>query len=552
MNKSGIRIMFELITMVRSLWIWMIVAIVLGVLGFLCSILITVFGAIGIVQALGLNDWISWSWLFGLLAFFGVARGIFRYGEQASNHYIAFRLLALIRDRVFTALRRLCPAKLEGKGKGNLIQMLTSDVELLEVFYAHTISPILIAVIMSVLMSGFVGIWHPLLGLYAFVSYGIVGALIPLYLSGHCQKLGIESRNCAGQFASYLLESLRGVTQTLQFDGGSKRLASITRQSEKLSDYEGKLRIANGKGLALTNTAILSLSLGMLVICLVMHGNGMLAKEGILLCFLTMISSFGPVSALANLGTTLQSTLASGERILGLLQEDEAVKENRQGLSASQGDISFDHVDFAYEKEPVLHDVSLQIQKHQMTGIFGASGSGKSTLLKLLMRFWDVHKGSVIIDDKNVAHIQTASLRKHESYMTQETYLFHDTIENNIRFVKPNAAREEIEEACRKASIHTFIEQLPDGYQSNVAELGDSLSGGEKQRIGLARAFLHDAELLLLDEPTSNLDSLNEAVILKALHEQRKDKTILLVSHRHSTLRLCDRCIEASFGRNQT
>ncbi|WP_202613470.1 amino acid ABC transporter ATP-binding/permease protein [Merdibacter massiliensis] len=552
MKKSGIRIMYDLIGLVRPLWMWMIAAVVLGVLGFLCSIMITVFGAIGIIKVLGYSVSMNWMFLLGAMGFFGVARGILRYGEQASNHYIAFKILALIRDRVFRALRRLCPAKLEGRDKGNLINMLTSDVELLEVFYAHTISPILIAAIVSIVMSLWIAQWHLLLGVFACVSYIVVGVVLPIYLSHHCKDLGIESRNSAGTFASFLLESLRGVSVILQFGAGESRAQQLNEQSSVLSEVEGKLRIASGKGSALTNTAILTLSLGMLALAYGLWNSGFIGKEAVLVTFVSLLSSFGPVTALANLGTTLQNTLASGKRVLDVLDEEEIVKENREGTLATNGDVYFNDVTFAYEKEAILKDVSLHIKKGEMTGILGTSGSGKSTLLKLLMRFWDVDKGKVVIDNQNIQQMKTSSLRDLESYMTQETHLFHDTIENNIRFVRPAATHEEIVEACKKASIHDFIIQLPNGYESHVTELGESLSGGEKQRIGLARVFLYDADLILLDEPTSNLDALNEAVILKSLDQQKKEKTILLVSHRPSTLRLCDHCIQASFGRKHS
>lgn len=552
MKKSGFRIMYDLIGLVRPLWIWMIAAVVLGVLGFLCSIMITVFGAIGIIKVLGYSVSMNWMFLLGAMGFFGVARGILRYGEQASNHYIAFKILALIRDRVFRALRRLCPAKLEGRDKGNLINMLTSDVELLEVFYAHTISPILIAAIVSIVMSLWIAQWHLLLGVFACVSYIVVGVVLPIYLSHHCRDLGIESRNSAGTFASFLLESLRGVSVILQFGAGESRAQQLNEQSSVLSEVEGKLRIASGKGSALTNTAILTLSLGMLALAYGLWNSGFIGKEAVLVTFVSLLSSFGPVTALANLGTTLQNTLASGKRVLDVLDEEEIVKENREGTLATNGDVYFNDVTFAYEKEAILKDVSLHIKKGEMTGILGTSGSGKSTLLKLLMRFWDVDKGKVVIDNQNIQQMKTSSLRDLESYMTQETHLFHDTIENNIRFVRPAATHEEIVEACKKASIHDFIIQLPNGYESHVTELGESLSGGEKQRIGLARVFLYDADLILLDEPTSNLDALNEAVILKSLDQQKKEKTILLVSHRPSTLRLCDHCIQASFGRKHS
>ena len=551
MKRSRVSILYAMLGLVRPLWLWMVCAVGLGALGFFCSIMITVFGALGILKALGAADPFSWPFFFGMLAVFGIGRGVLRYGEQASNHYIAFKLLALIRDRVFTALRRLCPAKLEGRGKGDLISRLTSDVELLEVFYAHTISPILIALLMSILMSLLIAGLHPLLGVYALVSYAIVGIVLPLLLSRRCSDLGMQSRQRDGAFSSYLLESLRGLTQTLQYADGEARLASIRHQSEELSKSEGELRIQSGKGSALTGTVIHTLSLLMLGLCCLLHQQGMISSAGVLLGFVTLLSSFGPVTALAKLGVTLQNTLASGERILELLEEEPLVEENREGREVSDGDLELTQVSFAYEEEQILNDVSLQIRSHQMTGIHGPSGSGKSTLLKLLMRFWDVDMGSVRIGNDDVRDLRTTALRAHESYMTQDTHLFHDTIENNIRFVRPQATHEEVVEACRKASIHDFILSLPQGYATNVAELGDSLSGGERQRIGLARVFLYDAKLVLLDEPTSNLDSLNEAVILKALDEEKQEKTIVLVSHRPSTLRICDVCMEADFGRKR-
>lgn len=549
MKRSNLAVMRSMIALVRPLWLWMSMAVVLGIAGFLCSIFITVFGALAMVKVLGLADPFSWTALWIVLAICGLGRGILRYGEQACNHYIAFRLLALIRDRVFSALRRLCPAKLEGKEKGNLISMLTSDVELLEVFYAHTISPVLIALCMSLLMSVLIARYHPLLGAWAALSYAAVGIFVPLLISKRCTDLGMSARNEAGSFSSFLLESLRGLDETLQYEGGERRLMQIQQKSKRLSRCEGKLRVKSGEGMALTNALIWGLSLVMLAAGALLNQQQMLSTQGVLLSFVMLMSSFGPVTALANLGTTLQSTLASGNRILDLLEEEAIVEERREGEAVIGGDAMLDGVHFAYEQETILDDLSLTLPKGRMIGIHGKSGSGKSTVLKLLMRFWDVQEGNVTIGEQNVKELRTASLREYESYMTQDTHLFHDTIENNIRLVKPDATHEEIVEACRKASLHAFIESLPQGYDTNVGELGESLSGGEKQRIGLARVFLHDADLVLLDEPTSNLDSLNEAIILKALDEQKQDKTIVLVSHRPSTLRLCDGCIHIDSGR---
>lgn len=547
--QSKWKIMTAMLKLVRPLWAWMVLAVLLGVAGFFCSILITVLGTYGLISLLGLSEPVALTLLFALLALFGIGRGLLRYGEQACNHYIAFKLLALIRDHVFTALRRLCPAKLEGRGKGDLISMLTSDVELLEVFYAHTISPVLIALIMSVAMSVLIGMWHPLLGVLALFSYALVGIVVPMRISSRCADLGMQSRTQAGAFSSFMLESLRGLDETIQYGNGEARAAQLNQRSSALSAQEGALRVRSGEGMALANTAIMTLSLLMLAASCLLYQQGMLSLAGIVMPFVTLLSSFGPVTAIANLGTTLQNTLASGSRVLALLQEEPEVAEQSEGETFSGAGASFEGVDFAYEDQSILSSFSLNIAPGKMSGICGKSGSGKSTMLRLLMRFWDVHSGTVRAGRHDVRALKTASLRSYESFMTQETHLFHDSILNNIRLVKPDASREEVGAACRKASIHDFIMSLPHGYDSEVGELGDTLSGGERQRIGLARVFLHDSELILLDEPTSNLDSLNEAVILKSLDEQKADKTIVLVSHRQSSLRLCDEVFEMNATR---
>ena len=550
MKKGNFAMMKSLLKMVMPLWSWMIAAVILGVFGFFCSILITVSGAVGVVWVLSDDPWFSWSVYFSLLAVMGISRGLFRYGEQAANHYIAFRVLALIRDKVFTALRRLCPSKLEGKGKGDLISMLTADVELLEVFFAHTISPVLIALIMSILLTAMQAMIHPVLGLYALFSYLLIGVMLPLYSSKRCDTLGREVRSQAGSFSSFLMESLRGLDEIIQYDQGERRLSQLQEQSSRLSAFEGRLRIRAGENMAMTTTAILVLSLGMLLLCTGLYALGQLDRFSLLISFVLQLSSFGAVSALSNLGVTLQNTLASGSRIMALLEEEEAVAEKKTGHQVSGGSAEFKDVGFAYDQELILNDFSLSVPGNKMLGIYGASGSGKSTLLKLLMRFWDVQRGSVKIGDHDIRDIQTFSLRGHESYMTQEAHLFHDTIEENIRFVRADADHDAVVDACRRANIHDYIMSLPEGYQTMVSELGNSLSGGEAQRINLARVFLHDAPLVLLDEPTSNLDSLNEAMILKALDEQKQDKTVIMVSHRLSTLRLCESILKMETGRN--
>ena len=487
--------------------------------------------------------------IFICTAIFAVLRGLLRYGEQACNHFIAFKLLALIRNHIFLALRRLCPAKLEGKDKGNLISVITSDIELLEVFYAHTISPAAIALLFTVFMCLFIGSFHWMLGIIAFAAYATVGIVIPVVTSKRSGDSGRQLRQQSGELSSFVLDSLRGLSETIQYSTGQKRLSEMNRQTDELSKQEEKMKRTAGRNMAVTNTVILSFDLVMLFVSTLLSMNTTVEFDGVLIPVIALMSSFGPVIALANLGSTLQSTFAAGNRVLDILDETPVVDE-----ITGQPEISFhgaeaENVTFSYGGENILSDISMEIPEHSVIGIVGRSGSGKSTLLKLLMRFWRVQQGEIKISGKDISAVNTENLRNMESFVTQETHLFHDSIANNLRIAKLNATQEEIEAACKQASVHEFIMSLPKGYDTPVGELGDTLSGGERQRLGLARAFLHDAPMMLLDEPTSNLDSLNEAVILKSLQEERNGKTIVLVSHRRSTMRIADTVYSVEHGR---
>ncbi|WP_069988862.1 thiol reductant ABC exporter subunit CydC [Massilioclostridium coli] len=548
-KRSNFQIMGRLVGLVKPLIGFMILAIVMGVIGFLAAISITVFGGYAMLDVLQMSTPITLKTAVVCVIVFALVRGFLRYAEQACNHFIAFKLLALIRDKVFQALRRLCPAKLEGKDKGNLISVITSDIELLEVFYAHTISPIAIAICMAVIMTIWISCYHWLLGLIALVAYLVIGAVIPIVISKKTGDSGMVFRSKSGELSSYVLDSLRGLKESIQYSTGEQRLEQLNQHTDQLSKEEAKMKRRTGQNMAITNTAILVFDLIMLLVAALLYHNQMIAFDGVLIPVVAMMSSFGPVVALANLGSTLQNTFAAGNRVLDILDESPAVEEitgkqeiNFQGAEVKQ-------VTFSYGNEMILSNLNLQIPQHQVTGIVGKSGSGKSTLLKLMMRFWKVQQGEIAISGKQIDQINTTNLREMESFVTQETHLFHDSIENNIRIAKLDATQEEIVAACKKASIHEFIMSLPNGYQTNVGELGDTLSGGEKQRIGLARAFLHDAPLILLDEPTSNLDSLNEAVILKSLHEERQDKTVVLVSHRESTMGIANKVYSVEHGR---
>jgi thiol reductant ABC exporter CydC subunit len=544
MKRSGLNVMARLIGLVRPMLGFMLLAIVMGLLGNLCATFITVFGGYAILYVLHPEWPMSLGWVFAAVLLFALARGFLRYAEQSCNHFIAFKLLALIRDKVFGALRRLCPAKLEGKDKGDLISVITSDIELLEVFYAHTISPICIAFLFCLMMVLFIGRIHTALGVLALSAYAVVGIVIPLVTSKRSGDDGIQFRSSAGKLSAFVLDSLRGLPETVQYGQGRKRLAEMDAQTDALSQTEAHMKRTAGKNTAAVNTTILLFDLAMLFLSAHLAGF-----EGCLVATLAMMSSFGPVVSLAALGATLQNTFAAGNRVLDILDESPVAPDVTGKANVEFHGAAAENVSFSYGGEQILEDLSLNIPEGKVIGITGRSGSGKSTLLKLFMRFWPVTEGKVTVSGKSVDEINTENLRDMESFVTQQTHLFHDSIRKNLCIAKLDATEEEIIAACKKASVHDFIMGLPKGYDTEVGELGDTLSGGERQRLGLARAFLHNAPFLLLDEPTSNLDSLNEAVILKALQTECQDKTVILVSHRKSTMGIADTVYSVERGR---
>ena len=569
-RRSAIQIMGSLIGLVKPLLHIMLAAIILGTLGYLCAIFLTILAGQVIVHGLltgvaGMivpvdNMWLVFTpvkTIITVMIVIAVLRGILHYVEQYCNHFIAFKLLAIIRHKVFAALRKLCPAKLEGRDKGNLISIITTDIELLEVFYAHTISPIAIATLTSIIMVIFIGRYHWLAGVLALAAYLIVGVAIPMWNGKRGSQKGMEFRTNFGELNSFVLDSLRGLDETIQYGQGEKRKEQMSERSKNLSGMQESLSKMEGSQRSFTNMVILLASFGILALTIWLYAKGEMGFEGILTCTIAMMGSFGPVVALSSLSNNLNQTLASGERVLSLLEETPLVEEIPGDVETSGAEsmeyeftgAEAENVTFAYGEEVILDNYSLKLQPGKITGIHGASGSGKSTLLKLLMRFWDVQDGSVSVDGTDVRKIPTKHLRDMESYVTQETHLFHDSIANNIAIAKPGASGEEIMEAAKKASIHDFIMTLSKGYDTEVGELGDTLSGGEKQRIGIARAFLHECPLILLDEPTSNLDSLNEGIILKSLKESTKKKTVVLVSHRVSTINVADVVYEMKNGR---
>ena len=545
--RSNLSCMARLITLVGPLTGVMLLAITLGVLGFIAATLIPVLGGVGILSVLNHQDTLPLIFLVAALC--ALLRGVFRYGEQTCNHYIAFKLLAILRQKVFAALRRLAPAKLDRRDKGDLISVITSDIELLEVFYAHTISPAAIALVMSLLTAAFLAWFHWAYGVLALLAYATVGILLPVLASGRSGDTGNRMRQKAGQLSAFVLDSLRGVDETIQYHGQAQRLGELEGRTDDLSRVQQDMSRITGTNTAVTHTVIWLYDLALLALGLVLLEQGQVNFGGVLVPLITLMSSFGPVVALANLGATLQSTFAAARRVLDILDEAPVVEEvSGQSATRFHG-AACEDLTFSYGGETILDGLTLDFPKGKVVGIVGRSGSGKSTLLKLLMRFWDRQSGAVTISERDVRNINTSDLRSMQGYMTQDTDLFHDTILKNILLARPNATREEVEEACKKASIHDFILTLPQGYDTPVGELGDTLSGGERQRLGLARGFLHNAPFLVLDEPTSNLDSLNEAEILRSLHRERDQRTVILVSHRRSTMGIADQVHSVEHGR---
>lgn len=378
-----------------------------------------------------------------------------------------------------------------------------------------------------------------------------MGVVIPIINGKLGSEEGMAFRTRFGELNSFVLDSLRGLDEAIQYGQGDERKKELVRRSQELADQQEYLSFREGAQRSITNMVILLASFGILFLTLSLYLNHQLGFEGIITCTLSMMGSFGPVVALSSLSNNLNQTLASGERVLSLLEEKPLVEEIEGDMKSSNvfKGVLMDHVIFSYEDETILDDYSLKLEPGKITGIHGVSGSGKSTLLKLLMRFWDVNQGAITIDEEDIKQIPTKHLRDMENYVTQEMHLLHDSIANSIAIAKPKATRVEIMGAAKKASIHDFIMTLPNGYDTEVGELGDTLSGGEKQRIGIARAFLHDAQMILMDEPTSNLDSLNEGIILKSLKESSEEKTIVLVSHRVSTMNIADTVYEMKDGK---
>ena len=550
-RRSGAKIMASLVMLLGSLAYIMILAVINGSLGFVCAMGVTLFGAVGVAKVLGETIALSYGWIISLAIGCGVLRGMLRYLEQYSNHYIAFRLLAVLRDKIFGALRTLCPAKLESKKKGSIIAMITSDIETLEVFYAHTISPICIAVIVSLAVFIFVGnVSHWYIALAALVGYIMVGIVLPLVSSARLKASGVRYRAEFAAFNAFFLDSIKGIKDIVLNNAGESRKAEVDRRSDELLAETKKMKNDTARAFSATELTVSAIIIAALVIGIVLVNCGMLSIGRMIIGVTAVFGSFGPVIAVSALPGNLTQTFASGDRVLDLLSEKPAVKPVENGSEFTFERLNVDDLSFSYDGEAqVLSDICMHAQKGEIIGIVGESGCGKSTFLKLLLRFWQKDGGSICYNGTDIDAISEPSLLENVTMVSQTTYLFDETIEDNLRIAKPDASQEEIENACRMASIHDFIASLPEGYKTRTGALGDDLSSGEKQRLGLARAFLRGSGLILLDEPTSNVDSINEGIILKALRQQKRSKSIILVSHRESTMAVADRVYRVEKGR---
>lgn len=544
----AVRIMWKLLGFTKPMVVPMAVAVVTGCLGFILSFGLGIFGGYGILSIVAGEGFgklpfggQSTGWYISAMIVCAALRGMLHYLEQLCNHFIAFRILAEIRGQAFSAMRRLAPAKLESKNKGSMIAVITADIELLEVFFAHTVSPLLIAFGTGIGIMVFFGMINLYMMALSLVFYLAVGILIPWQAGKKGNVVGLRLRNEIGNLNGQFLDALRGIKEVIQYNRGNDTIKDIELSTAELLDKQRTLREQGGTVSGLTDGMIVLAGMAMLLLGVSLVKGGRISVDEAFVASLTMISTFGPFIAIANLGNTLSHTLAAGERVLGILEEEPEVYPVSDGRDVDFDGVAIKNLSFGYGDKEIIKNLSLTINKGEILGIKGKSGSGKSTLLKLMMRFWRPSSGEICISGVGLENINTDSLLKNISYMTQETVLFSGSIAENLRIASKNASIEEMEKACDRAGILGHILSLPTGFDTQVAELGDNFSGGERQRLGLARCFLANAPLIFLDEPTSNLDSQNEALILRMLYREREGKTIVLVSHRESTLAIADR-----------
>ncbi len=578
----------------------MIAACVFGTLGHLAATFLPVFGVLALFAVLEEPVWgVTMTVGFAAMAVCAVIRGLMRYAEQYMNHNVAFKLLALFRSKAFAAMRRLAPAKLDGRGKGDLIALITTDVELLEIFFAHTISPVVIAVVTTVAFAVALAFLNPWFVPLLIVMHLLVGVVLPRLFATGVRYLGPNIRRDAASLDDTMLDDMRGLDEIIRFGAGERRLGAILEQSRELWHQRVKLSLNNGRfgGIGGVMVVLATALAGALALVLAWYGLAAVGGVGELFAAVVLIaSSFGPTLALSALPASLTQTFASARRLFAIMDEVPAVEETGTSTPAYSG-MALEHVSFAYPDQKTGHgsnpnadldqgangttrhavadqatgvftDLSLEIPAHGILGVQGPSGRGKSTMLKLLMRYWDPQAGLVTMSGEDLRTVDAHHRRRVQTMLAQETHLFDGTIRENLRLANQEADDEMMRGALAKASALQLVESLPDGLGTQVGELGGRLSEGERQRIGLARVFLRHADLVLLDEPTSRLDAFNEAVILQSINELASEPrggddvggigsgdfgndkggpdsagqgvAIVLVSHRDSTMRVAD------------
>ncbi|MGX6971383.1 amino acid ABC transporter ATP-binding/permease protein [Vagococcus bubulae] len=530
-----------LLSFIKKIPFQVLIAVILGVISYCCVIYIPYVSAVTVMTSSRISNF---SWLIFSLVMAILFRGIARYGEQYMNHYIAFHTLADVRHELFKKLRTLAPAKLLSRGKGDYIALITSDVEMLEIFFAHTVSPVLIATIMGIGLVTYFSQVHLVLGLIALGAYVLLGILVPSIQYRQAKKIGDDYKTSLSNLNQTVIEMSEGKKDIQQYGLKNQMLQRLRQRGDTLN------RVSLKKTGQLRNIQwYMELIIALGTIWFVLLGVTLSVQpDKLIVSSLVFVSSFGPFIPLSMLGNELLSTLSSAKRLRQVMNEKPAVNDVTREEPLYKIDfesLSANHVSFSYqEDQPVLQNVNLMFPTKGFIGIQGESGRGKSTFLYLLMRFFDVSKGSININERNIKAVNTRDVYSIEGYMSQTTDLFTGTIRDNIGLGMPNASDELIEQAAKKASVHEWIMSLPNSYDTEIKQGKRDISDGEKQRIGLARLFLHDAPVMILDEPTSHLDYLNEQIILRAIEKERYKRLIVMVSHRETSLSKADNVIK--------
>lgn len=535
-------LLIDLLNLVKPLSLQMIFAVSFGLLGHVFATLIPGLGAYYFGK-IYIGEIINLKTVLIILITLAILRSLFKYTEQLFNHYVAFKTLAIIRDLVFKSLRRLCPAKMDTKNKGQLISIITADIELLEVFYAHTISPVLIAFFHTLIFFIILYKIHWKYALCLLVFHIFLGIIIPTLTQKIGERLGDNQRRNLSNLNLSILESLKGIKEVINFSMQDERMKEVDSLTRDLNRSSKKLSNNMGNNFATSSTIILIANIVFILVGARLYMAGEVNFLNLIFPIAIFISSFGPTSALASLGNNLVLTFACGKRVMSLLREAPAVDEVTNKNEVSYEKIDLTDVEFSYDDTELIKDFNLSSRLNQVVGLEGKSGCGKSTVLKLIMRFFDPIKGSISLNEINLKDINSRNLRDNISYVAQESHLFKGTIRENLLVANESATEIDLIEATKKANIYDFIMSLDHGFDTEIVKDKALLSTGQIQRLALARMFLRDSKLYILDEPTANIDAYNEGIILKSLYEEKDDKNIFISSHRKSTLRICDEVI---------